>query len=164
MEPTRIHTSPAGLKGIEKGQRVYHSKLKQKGTVLSIDPSSRRARLMLGKVKMSAEIQDLEIVKGMKEPGPDDPVRSVSWGFKDLPPRELNVIGYRIDDAIPLIDKTIDRALVEGKLTLRIIHGFGTGRLRKAIRDHLKEFNYVKSICSADLKSGGDAVTIVELS
>jgi DNA mismatch repair protein MutS2 len=164
IEPTRIDKVPGGLKQIEEGQMVYHSKLKQKGTVLSIDPSSRRAQLMLGKVKMSAEIQDLEIVKGMREPGLDDVVRPVSWGFKDLPPRELNVIGYRVDDAIPLIDKTLDRALVEGHLTLRIIHGFGTGRLRKAIREHLKEVNFVKSICSADPKSGGDAITIVELS
>jgi len=163
LEPERIETSPAGLKQIEKGQMVYHSKLKQKGTVLSIDSSSGRAQLMLGKVKMSAEIQDLEIVKGVKEPGPDEVVRPVSWGFKGLPPRELNVIGYRVDDAIPLIDKTIDRALVDGKLTLRIIHGFGTGRLRKAIREHLKGVSFVKSICSADPKSGGDAITVVEL-
>ncbi len=164
IESTRTEASPAGLKQIEKGQMVYHSKLKQKGTVLSIDSSSGRAQLMLGKVKMSAEIQDLEIVKRVKEPGPDEVVRPVSWGFKGLPPRELNVIGYRVDDAIPLIDKIIDRALVEGELTLRIIHGFGTGRLRKAIREHLKGVSFVKSICSADLKSGGDAITVVDLS
>jgi len=164
LEPERIETSPAGLKQIKKGQMVYHTKLKQKGTVLSIDVSSGRAQLMLGQVKMSAEIQDLEIVKGVKEPGPDEVVRPVSWGFKGLPSRELNVIGYRVDDAIPLIDKTIDRALVDGELTLRIIHGFGTGRLRRAIREHLKGISFVKSISSADLKSGGDAITVVELS
>ena len=163
LEPERIETSPPSLNQIEKGQMVYHSKLKQKGTVLSIDSPSGRAQLMLGKVKMSAAIQDLEIVKGVKEPGPDEVVRPVSWGFKGLPPRELNVIGYRVDNAIPLIDKTIDRALVEGELTLRIIHGFGTGRLRRAIREHLKGVSFVKSICSADQKSGGDAITVVEL-
>jgi DNA mismatch repair protein MutS2 len=54
--------------------------------------------------------------------------------------------------------------LVEGELTLRIIHGLGTGRLRKAIREHLKEVSFVKNICSADPKSGGDAITIVDLS
>ncbi len=164
IESTKIETSPAGLKQIEKGQMVYHSRLKQKGTVLSIDSSSGRAQLMLGKVKMFAEIQDLEIVKGVKEPGTDEVARPVSWGFKGLPARELNVIGYRVDDAIPLIDKIIDRALVEGELTLRIIHGFGTGRLRKAIREHLKGVSFVKSICSADPKSGGDAITVVDLS
>jgi DNA mismatch repair protein MutS2 len=164
IESTRIETSPAGLKQIKKGQMVYHSKLEQKGTVLSIDSSSGRAQLMLGNVKMSAEIQDLEIVKGVKKSGTDKVVGTVSWGFKGLRPGELNVIGYRVDDAISLIDKTIDRALVKGELTLRIIHGFGTGRLRKAIRDHLKGVSFVKSICSADLKSGGDAITVVNLS
>ncbi len=164
IEPKRTETSPARLKQIQKGQMVYHSKLKQKATVLSIDSSNGRAQLMLGKVKMSAVIQDLEIVEGVKEPITDEGLRPVSWGLKGLPPRELNVIGYRVDDAIPLIDKTIDRALVEGELTLRIIHGFGTGRLRKAIREHLKGVSFVKNICSADPKSGGDAITLVDLS
>jgi len=163
LEPERIETFPAGLKQIEKGQMVYHAKLKQKGTVLSIDSSSGRAQLMLGKVKMSAEIQDLEVVQGVKKSGPDEVVRPVSWDFEGLPPGELNVIGYRVDDAISLIDKTIDRALVDGELTLRIIHGFGTGRLREAIRAHLKGISFVKSICSADPRSGGDAITVVEL-
>ena len=164
IEPKRIGTSPVGLRQMEKGQMVYHTKLKQKGTVLSIDYSNGCARLMLGKVKMSAEIQDLEILKEVKESGRDEMVRHVLWGFKDLPSRELNVIGYRVDEAISLIDKTIDRALVEGELTLKIIHGFGTGRLRKAIREHLKGISFVKNICGADPKSGGDAITVVELS
>ena len=76
---------------------------------------------------------------------------------------ELNVIGYRIGDALPLIDKTIDRALVDGQLTLRIIHGFGSGRLREAIRGHLKMVPFVKRISSADERLGGGAVTVVKL-
>jgi DNA mismatch repair protein MutS2 len=58
----------------------------------------------------------------------------------------------------------MDRALVDGELTLRIIHGFGTGTLREAIRNHLKGVPFVKKVCSADPKTGGDAITVVELS
>ena len=78
-------------------------------------------------------------------------------------PREVNLIGYRVVDALPLIDKIIDKTIVEGSLSLRIIHGHGTGRLKSAIRDHLKGFACVKRVCGADPKSGGDAITIVEL-
>jgi DNA mismatch repair protein MutS2 len=88
----------------------------------------------------------------------------MKWNLESSPPRELNLIGYRVKDALPVIDRTIDRALVEGSATLRIIHGFGTGRLKEAIREHLKGFSSVKRVTSEDPQSGGQAITIVELS
>ena len=149
---------------IKKGRVAYHKKTKQKGVVQSVDLSGRRATVMLGNVKVSVEIQELEVVEEvMKEPGTDQADRSICWDLNGAPQKELNVIGYRIDDAIPLIDKTIDQALVIGEMTLKIIHGFGTGKLREAIRAHLREGPSAKRVCSADPRSGGDAVTIVEL-
>jgi DNA mismatch repair protein MutS2 len=153
----------AESKEIERGQWVYHKRLEQEGIVQSVDPSGLRARVLLGNVKISAEFQDLEVVKGGRESHSDKRPETVSWDLKGGLTKELNVIGCRVDEAIPLIDKTIDRALVDGELTLKIIHGFGTGRLREAIRAHLKGLPYVKKIHSADLRSGGDAITIVEL-
>jgi DNA mismatch repair protein MutS2 len=52
---------------------------------------------------------------------------------------------------------------VGGEFTLRIIHGYGTGKLRNAVRGYLKDVPFVKNISSADPKFGGDAITIVEL-
>ncbi len=147
----------------EKGQRVYHRGLKQKGSIQSVDSSNRRASVMLGTIKVMAGFQDIEPIKDMNSSGVEDTGKTVSWDIEDIASKELNIIGYRVDDAIPLIDKTIDRALVSGGFTLRIIHGFGTGRLRDAIRGHLKEVSFVKSVRSADPKFGGDAITIVEL-
>lgn len=149
---------------VEEGQFVYHTKLKQKGVVQSVDPSGGRATVILGNLKISAKFQDLEVVKEAKEFSLYEAERSVSWEFKGTPPRELNVIGCRVDDAIPIIDKAIDRALVDGELTLRIIHGFGTGKLREAVRTHLNGIPFVKKIGSADPRFGGDAITVVELS
>jgi DNA mismatch repair protein MutS2 len=152
------------LKEVKEGQWVYHRGLKKKGIIQSIDLASGRALVMLGKVKISADIHDLEIVKEDRESPLNKGGRSASWDLKDSPARELNVIGYRVGDAIPLIDKTIDRALVGGQMSLRIIHGFGTGRLREAIRSHLKDIPFVKGFSSADPEVGGGAITIVELS
>ena len=73
------------------------------------------------------------------------------------------MVGYHVDEAIPLIEKAVDRALVEGKLSLTIIHGYGTGRLRGAIRDHLRGLPFIKTVNSADPRSGGDGVTVAEI-
>jgi DNA mismatch repair protein MutS2 len=150
------------LERVKKGQIVYHRRLKQKGTIQSVDFPAGRLSVMLGNIKVSARFQDIELIKGVQRPR-SEPAGSVSWHIKNTAPRELNVVGFRVDEAIPLIDKTIDRALVDGDLTLRIIHGFGTGRLRDAIRGHLRGVPFIKKVCSADPKSGGNAITIVEL-
>ncbi len=60
-----------------------------------------------------------------------------------------------------MIDKMIDKAVVEGEPSLKIIHGHGTGSLKRSIREHLKHFSCVKKICGADPQSGGDAITQV---
>ncbi|MDY6973742.1 MAG: Smr/MutS family protein [Thermodesulfobacteriota bacterium] len=151
-------------KKIEKGGQAYHRKLRQTVVVQSVDCSAGRALVTFGKVKISADIQDLEMVKDVPKPGQDKAAEPIFQSPSRSVPKELNVIGYRIDDAIPLIDRTIDRALVDGKASLKIIHGFGTGRLREAIRSHLKDVPFIKRICSADAGVGGDAITVVELS
>jgi DNA mismatch repair protein MutS2 len=98
------------------------------------------------------------------ETGLDGGKNNVFWELKEDFAKEVNVIGYRVEDALPLIDKAIDRALVKGELRLRVIHGFGTGTLKDAIRSHLNESPFVRSVCSDDPRSGGDAITVVELS
>jgi DNA mismatch repair protein MutS2 len=152
------------LKEVEEGQLVYHRRLKKKGIVQSVDTMAGRAFVFIGNVKVSSEAHDLEMFKDDQETNLDEKQRSAFWNLKNSPIRELNVVGYRVNDAIPLIDKAIDRALVDGQLSLRIIHGFGTGRLRQAIRLHLKDLPFVKSFCSAEPRVGGGAITIVELS
>jgi DNA mismatch repair protein MutS2 len=76
---------------------------------------------------------------------------------------ELNLIGQRVDDAIDESDKFLDRALLEGKQAVRIIHGFGTGTLRKAIREHLRKHPAVRSFRAGADNEGGDGATVVEL-
>jgi DNA mismatch repair protein MutS2 len=76
---------------------------------------------------------------------------------------ELNLIGQRVDDALEESDKFLDRALLEGKQAVRIIHGFGTGALRRAIREHLRKHPAVKSWRPGGENEGGDGATIAVL-
>jgi len=154
----------ADVNEIKEGQWVFHKGLKMKGIIQSVDLTGGRALVMLGKVKVSADIHDLEIAKEDRDSVLNKDRQSASWDIKDSPVGELNLIGYRVDDAIPMIDKTIDRALVCGQMSFRIIHGFGTGKLREAIRSHLKDIPFVKRFSSGESKVGGSAITVVELS
>ena len=142
---------------------VRHKILGQEGRIISLDKCNSKALIMAGNVKLSANIQDLIFVSDTKRPEPSESVKSVPSQVPVDYTREINLIGYKVEDALPLIDKMIDRSMVEGELSLRIIHGYGTGILKAAIREHLNNFSCVKRVSGADPRSGGDAITIVEL-
>ena len=77
--------------------------------------------------------------------------------------RELIVIGATVDDAIARAERFLDEALLADERRLRIVHGHGTGRLREAIRRHLRDHPLVASVTRAPDNEGGDGATIVEL-
>ena len=75
---------------------------------------------------------------------------------------EINVIGLNVDEAIPLIDKYIDDCYIANLPTCRIVHGKGTGALRKGIHLFLKNAPQVKSYRLGTFGEGEMGVTIVE--
>jgi DNA mismatch repair protein MutS2 len=85
--------------------------------------------------------------------GVDIPFANPQW--------EVNVIGHRTDDAIPLVDKALNNAVLSGLPSLTIIHGRGTGRLKAAIREYLARHALVKDFHPGDPQSGGEGVTVV---
>lgn len=76
---------------------------------------------------------------------------------------ECNLIGMRVDEALPVLDKFMDDALLANAPFVRIIHGVGTGALRKAVWDRLKKYKFVKKYEVADGASGGSGATVVTL-
>lgn len=154
---------PGEIKDMAPGLWVFHKRLNQKCLVQSVDPSRGRVLVRIGKAKISADYSDLDILEGQPLYNTEEKPGSVSWEVNEGPSKEINVIGYTVDDALPLIDKTLDRARIKGEISFRIIHGFGTGKLKRAIRAYLKGIPSVKNISSADAKLGGDAITVVEL-
>ncbi|MEM6801681.1 MAG: endonuclease MutS2 [Bacteroidota bacterium] len=75
---------------------------------------------------------------------------------------ELDLMGMRVEEAIPALDKMIDDARYAGLSQIRILHGKGTGVLREVIRKHLLDFNFVKSVKDAPIEFGGSGWTICE--
>ncbi len=74
----------------------------------------------------------------------------------------LNIIGQRVDEAIPAVDKYLDDAYLAHLSQVSIIHGRGTGRLKAAVHQKLKQSSHVKSYRLGEFGEGGDGVTIVE--
>ena len=156
---------PADQREVRPGDKAEHRKFKVTGEVVSVDGG--KAVLNVNGRKMTVDTRDL-VPKGGGQPVP--PVR----GRKGQPAlhssdvevpvaAELNLIGSRVDDALEESDKFLDRALLEGKSAVRIIHGFGTGTLRKAIREHLRKHPAVKSWRPGGDNEGGDGATIAVL-
>jgi DNA mismatch repair protein MutS2 len=76
---------------------------------------------------------------------------------------ECDLRGQRVDEAVDRLQGALDRAAADGRDGLRIIHGFGTGALRKAVREQLRASPFVRNIRSAEDKEGGDGVTLAEI-
>lgn len=76
---------------------------------------------------------------------------------------ELDVRGMRTDDALQLIENTLDKAVMSGYPSLRIIHGKGNGILRKFIRDYLRKYDHVSSYEDEHVDRGGDGITYAYL-
>ena len=76
---------------------------------------------------------------------------------------EVVLVGQRVDDALPVVEKAINDALLSGKAALRLVHGHGTGRLAAAVREFLQTHPGVASYRWGDAEEGGQAVTIARL-
>jgi DNA mismatch repair protein MutS2 len=155
---------PSDGRAVEVGDRAEHRKFKVTGNVVSVD--SKKAVLNVNGRKMTVDTNDLALIGGGQALSP---VRGrkgqtgVPVPHNDVAPvaAELNLIGQRVDDALEESDKFLDRALLEGKQAVRIIHGFGTGTLRKALREHLRKHPAVKSWRPGAENEGGDGATVV---
>jgi DNA mismatch repair protein MutS2 len=76
---------------------------------------------------------------------------------------KIDIMGMRVDEALPLLEKKMDDALWAGITHISILHGKGTGTLRDAIRKHLRDKSYIKGVYDAPIDQGGDGWTICEL-
>ncbi|MFO8165091.1 MAG: endonuclease MutS2 [Thermodesulfobacteriota bacterium] len=147
---------------IHIGQRVFHKKSGNKGWIVGVDENSSKSQIMIGNIKLTVDLSDLI-------PESDAPVQkkrgtidNKQWSVSSptIAKKELNLIGYTTANALPLVDKMIDQALVYGYNKIKIIHGMGSGTLKKAIREYLKKNYYVKDFTRDE---GNDSITVVEL-
>lgn len=142
------------------GARLTHTGLNKAGVVVEIDGKARRAKLDLGGVTVWADADKLapaELPKA-KAAAPAVAVRSE----RPMAMR-LDLRGERVEAAEAELLRFLDRAVLSGQESLEIVHGKGTGVLRKEVHRILREFPAVKSFALAPEDQGGDGMTQVEM-
>jgi len=154
----------ARTRELAAGDRVRIRGSKASGVVVSLDRDTAWLEASGKRVRVARA--DLQRVAG-GGPAPTRAPASFSAVPKPEPldalTREVNVIGQRIEDALPQIEKSLDEALLAGVAHIRIVHGHGTGRLRKAVREHFRAHPAVASLRAGEAREGGNGATIVEL-
>ena len=145
------------------GLNVHVDTLNQDATILSLPNNSNMVSIQIGNMKMNVKISDLSYSKskGNKENNISKKYNSINKSINFNP--ELNVIGLNVDEALFIIDKYIDDALLAKINTIRIVHGKGTGKLRNGIHNYLKSNKRVKSFRLGLYGEGENGVTVVEL-
>ena len=93
----------------------------------------------------------------------DAAVAVVAPSARGAVPAEINLIGLTVDEALPRVDKLLDDAALSERREIRVIHGFGAGRLKKAVAGLLDGHPHVASFRMGQATEGGGGATIVEL-
>lgn len=143
----------------KKGDRVSLSGSNAKGTVTAVDADGKKAEVMIGNLKVWAPWDKLEKRGGVEA----KPSQGMSVSADMEIAATLNIIGMRVEEALPFVTKFLDNAHSSGLHSVDIIHGVGTGRLAKAVEENLKRHPLVKSFHHAEPSRGGGGVTVVEL-
>ncbi|GAW29240.1 MULTISPECIES: endonuclease MutS2 [unclassified Carboxydocella] len=149
---------------LEVGDRVKVLSLNQEGTVVGGIKPGVSAVVQVGALKMTVRWEDLRLRAGSDpEAGQVQGAGSLMSAKTAAIKRELDLRGMTVDEALYELEKYLDNALVAGLNQVYVIHGKGTGALRKAITQALKEHPRVKNYRHGAANEGGIGVTVVEL-
>jgi DNA mismatch repair protein MutS2 len=110
---------------------------------------------------MRAAVRDLRVL-GRGTPASNVTVR-VDLKPRDGAASDLNVVGCTVDEAITRAERFLDESLLTDQRTIRLIHGYGTGQLKRALAGFLQQHPLVAKFGAAPPEQGGGGVTVVEL-
>jgi DNA mismatch repair protein MutS2 len=168
LEPAAALPDPPAVNGREPkvGDRVIVGGFGLEGIVTSLHDGAAEVDVR-GK-RMRASARDLSVVEGARAASS---VANAATRVKvniELQPREtvpsdLNVIGCSVDEAIARAERFLDESLLTDQRTVRLIHGYGTGQLRRALSGFLQQHPLVAKFATAPPEQGGGGVTVVEL-
>lgn len=176
QKPEPRPASALSARSLGIGDRVFLPRLNQHGIVQALLDSSGEVVLQIGIMKVTAKISELQ--PGGKEGAragsktsmpaiaakPYKSKHAVSeYEGTRMPGMQLDLRGMLVHEALAEIDPFLDAALESDLKNVYLIHGGGTGALRKGVRDHLKHSPYVAAFRPGEQGEGGDGVTVVSI-
>ena len=144
------------------GDVVYLPKLDQKGTVVEI--SGREVTVQLGSLRTTQKAASCRFLSHAEKE--KSAKSNATGGFLRKTAhvsREIDIRGLMVNEAEVVVGKFIDDAQMAGLTQILVIHGKGTGALRKGIHEYLKRHRSVDHFAFADLDEGGSGATVVFL-
>jgi len=160
----QIETGEETDEAVELGGMVRHSSLGWTGRLDNLRGDT--AGVVVHGKRLRCALEDLVAVRDNgDEKSRRPPKVELSRGSSaeaDLPV-ELKLIGSRVEPALEELDRYLDRALLSSRRQVRVVHGFGTGRLRQAVRELLGSHPAVAGYRAGEKNEGGDGATVVTL-
>ena len=154
---------------LREGDRVFVKPIGYDATIIKLVRKNNRLRVKAGNIEMEIPLSDVaKLVPANFKLGRGKEVESGRGAVtvdisEEITPTELNIIGLRVDEAIPRLEKYLNHASLAGHSEVTIIHGIGTGILSKAVREHLVAHPLIKSFRGGEQAEGGGGVTVVSL-
>ena len=154
-----IRNPQSAMATVAVGSRVIVGGLGLEATVTAVHDGT--ADLDVRGKRMRASVRDLKIIGGQA------PAARVNVHV-ELQPRadaasDLNVIGCTVDEALTRAERFLDESLLSDQRVIRLIHGYGTGQLKRALAGFLQQHPLVARFATAPPGQGGGGVTVVEL-
>ncbi|MGB9640858.1 MAG: endonuclease MutS2, partial [Anaerolineales bacterium] len=148
------------------GDKVQLRSLGTKGTLTQINGDE--IEVQAGMLRIRSDLSDImpvldEEIEAERSPLLAELPKTQLPRNDDVPNWELDVRGKTVDEVLDILEPYVASAMIAGLPFIRIIHGKGSGRLRQAIRNYLKDNPHILSFEAGDEREGGDGVTIVKL-
>ena len=147
------------------GDSVKVMSLNVKGTVSSKPDSKGMLFVQMGILRSKVHISDLQLIDEPVITGPAltrTGAGKIKMNKSASVRTEINLLGKTVDEAVSELDKYLDDAYLAHLSSVRIVHGKGTGALRKGVHNYLKRLKYVQDFHLAEFGEGDAGVTIVE--
>ena len=152
-------------KDISLGDSVRVLSLNVKGTISSKPDAKGMVYVQMGILRSKVALSDLELIDEPVITGPSlqkTGAGKIRMNKSASVRTEINLLGKTVDEAVAELDKYLDDAYLAHLGSVRIVHGKGTGALRKGIHNYLKRLKYVDNFHLAEFGEGDAGVTIVE--
>jgi DNA mismatch repair protein MutS2 len=162
---------PADVRWSPKlGDAVWLETLKSQGTIVemereeaTIQIGTLRVRAKTAELKPPARAEEKDLKRRRRSAYEDAPLQDMPTPRAPSPGMELDLRGARVEEALEKLDDYIDAAYMSGLPFARIIHGKGTGALRRAVQEVVRQHPLISKVTEASPKEGGEGVTIIHM-
>jgi len=155
-------TGTLGIEDIHIGDLVFVKSLGYDGAVSGIMAKADRVKIISGSKEILVPISDIRIKKGrLLAEKKEKPARQEAPD--EMVPSRINLVGMRVEEALSKLEPFLNHASLAGFREVTIIHGYGTGILGRAVREHVTRHPLVKQFRQGEPSEGAGGVTVVTL-